>query len=151
MLTIDRESCHCGKVYSTNYGCEPTERGGHIPINRTACIDILKTGTYHNKFFTITGIRANVPRMVTYLSKGERKKQGTCYGVDYIRDDVAYKQSYERSTATILIQEIFLETTTGLTPKKSDVDVVLPGNLQLPITDKEAMSPIFGTIGMLNR
>ena len=26
------------------------------------------------------------------------------------------------------------------------MDVVLPGNLQLPITDKEAMSPIFGTI-----
>ena len=113
-------------------------------------MDILKTGTFHNKFFTITGIKANVPRMVTYLSKGEQKKQGTCYGVDYIRDDVAYKQSYERSTATILIQEIFLETTTGLTPKKSAVDVVLPGNLQLPITDKEAMSPIFGTIGMLN-
>ena len=145
MLTIDRESCHCGKIYSTNYGCDPTERGGHILINCTACMDILRTGTYHNKYFTISGIEANKPRMTTYISKGDRNSYGTCHGVNYMRDDVAYESAYKRSTATILIQEIHLETTTGLTPKKSPVDVELPGNLQLPITDKEAMSPISGS------
>ena len=107
---------------------------------------ILETGVYRNKYFTITGIKANVPRMQTYISHGEHKADHTCYGVSYTRDQVSYEYSYERSTATILIQDIHLETTTGLNPKKSTIDVVLPGNLQLPITDKEATSPIFGTI-----
>ena len=146
LLTIDRESCYCGKVYSTNYGCKPAERGGHIPINSTDCMNILETGVYHIQYFTITGIKPNKPRMTTYISKGDRDNYGTCYGVNYQRDEVEYEYSYKRSTATILIQEIHLETTTGLTPKKSPIDVVLPGNLQLPITDKEAMSPLFGTI-----
>ena len=84
--------------------------------------------------------------MTTYISKGDRDDYGTCHGVNYNRNNIEYEYSYERSTATILVQEIHLETTTGLAPRKSPIDVVLPNNLQLPITDEEPVSPLFGTI-----
>ena len=79
-------------------------------------MEVLKTGTYHNEFFTVTGIKANVPRMVTYLSKGERKKQGTCYGVNYVRGDVAYKQAYERKHSNNPYTGNFLGNDDGFDP-----------------------------------
>ena len=81
----------------------------------------------------------------SYISKGERHKYGSCRGVNYFRNGKEYEYSYERSTAEILVQEINLRTTTGLTPKSS-TDVILPNNLQLLVTEKEALSPLFGTI-----
>ena len=145
LLTINRESCYCRSVYSTNYGCEPIERGAHIPINRTECLSILETGVYQNEYFTITGIKPNKMTIKTYISKGDRNKYGTCRSVNYVRNGHQYEYSYERSTAQIMVEEISLRTTTGLTPE-SPTDIILPNNLQLPVTAKEAMSPLFGTI-----
>ena len=145
LVTINREACYCGSVYSTNYGCEPIERGAHIPVDRDSCLAILKTGTYSNKFFNVTGVKPNVKTIETYISKGTRHKYGSCKGVNFIRNSREYEYSYERSTAEVLVQEINLRTTTGLT-EESPTDVILPNNLQLAVTKKEALSPLFGTI-----
>ena len=106
---------------------------------------MLKTGSFTNQYFNITNIKANVRSLTTYISKGERHKYGSCRGVNFMRNFKNYEYSYERSTAEVLVQTINLATTTGLTDE-SPTDVLLPNNIQLPITKQEAMSPLFGTI-----
>ena len=145
VVTVSREACYCGSVYSTNYGCEPIERGAHIPVTAKECQAMLKTGSFTNPYFNITGIKPNVRTITTYISKGERHKYGSCRGVNFIRNFKNYEYSYERSTAEVLVQTINLATTTGLTDE-SPTDVMLPNNLQLPVTKQEAMSPLWGTI-----
>ena len=145
LVTISREACYCGSVYSTNYGCEPIERGAHIPVTREQCLRMLKTGKFENEFFNMTNIAINRDTLTTYISKGDRHKYGSCRGVNFIRASKQYEYSYERSTAVASVKTINLETATGLTDE-SPTDVKLPNNLQLPISKQEALSPLFGTI-----
>lgn len=83
--------------------------------------------------------------MTTYISKGFQGKYEKCRGVNYIHNEKTYEYAYERSMAMIVIQDFNLKTTTDLTPE-SETDVLLPNNVQLPVTKKESLHPSYGTI-----
>ena len=100
-----------------------------------------------NEFFMIYKIKLNKLAMMTYISKRIRGKYGKCRGVTYVRNDETHKYSYDPSTATILVQDFNLKTPTGLTPE-SEADVLLPNNVQIPVTKEESMHPSYGTIAL---
>ena len=63
------------------------------------CQAVRDIGTLHTQEFMMRDIEPNVPSHLSWYSHGKWDSDATCVTMDFMRNDVEYKNSYEWSTA----------------------------------------------------
>ena len=70
-VVLNRRVYRCEFFTSSQFGCQPSMIDFQLPVTKEQCQQIVKTGTFNNEEFNITGIKANIPSWETFYSHGE--------------------------------------------------------------------------------
>ena len=95
-----------------------------------------KTGTYQNQWFNLTDVTLNIPKLYTYISKGEYTSKASCTGRTFERNGIEHSSHFERTYITLTVTKHSFRTVTGVLSTKG-FDVLLPHNIRMPIEKKE--------------
>ena len=90
-------------------------------------------------------MQRNVPKMHSYISKGEYTRAAGCQGKTYERNGQEFISHFERTYITLDVIEHELRTETGVLSKKG-FDILLPFNIRMPIEKKFYRDNRLGTM-----
>ena len=100
------------------------------------CWKAARQGVYYNKWFNLTNIQVNIPKLHSYISKGVYTKGGSCTGKTFERNGQEHTQHFERTYITLAVTSHSLRTETGILSTKG-FDVILPHNIRMPVEKNE--------------
>ena len=129
-LTLERVACYCGDLHH-QYGCKPTEFTQDKHLSTEECWKAVRTGSYTNPWFNLTGVRTDHPFKYSYYSKGRYNTDGSCQAKVFERNGREFTSHYERTDVTLSITSHSFQTTTGILSKKG-FDILLPHQVRMP-------------------
>ena len=144
-IILNRLVCRCEYFTSSQFGCQPSTIDYQLPVTTDQCKEIIKTGTFNDEEFNVTGIKVNIPKSKTFYSHGDRQLTGYCVGSTFTRNDIIYTKSFERTDVTISVNQLNLQVEPSLIEADSE-DVLLPFGIRWPARHQYFIDPRIGTI-----
>ena len=106
---------------------------------------MVRTGQFANEELNVDDIVPNIPKTHFYYSNGIRHSSGKCNGIQFTRNGVIYKKSYERTDVKISINELALKIEPSNIHQNID-DAILPYGFRVPAQDQHTINPNLGTV-----
>ena len=93
----------------------------------------------------MTNVKVNIPKLHSYISKGEYTRGGSCTGRTFERNGEEHTQHFERTYVTLAITSHSFRTETGILSTKG-FDVILPHHIRMPVEKREFTDNRLGII-----